>query len=408
MPEKHVPRHRAPKKRDLLSRLTARSDAREPEPDRIFGEDPVFMEPSSNGRAAPAPAGEPLASSESGLAPRGARLAGGIEPEPTRSPGNAVRRPVREEPAPREHSVKSAVIPGARVPAAAPVMPEANPDREDFEAGGNTDTAVMPVAKPVDPSREAAWDPFLRDPEPLPSGRFSRQKRDPDLSELGPRKPKRPKKAKQEANKAATTRERQAHQSLGQWFREILLLGLIAVLTAVLLTNYVVQAFFIPSVSMENTLLEDDRVLVNKLTYRFRDPQPGDLVVFSHPDRQGVDYVDNGPVSRMLNEVALGLGLRSSVQDLIKRVVAVGGQTVEVRVGLLFVDGEAVSEPFRKTVTPMDPFGPVTVPEGHVFLLGDNRHNSTDSRNFGAVPESTIVGRAFALIWPVERITRFS
>jgi signal peptidase I len=253
-----------------------------------------------------------------------------------------------------------------------------------------------------------AWDPFLTDPEPT-HRRFTRNGATSDLDKLTSSKEKKVKKKKKEkVARPVTTHERQQHQTLGQWFKEILILGLIAVLTAVLLTNYVVQAFFIPSESMEDTLVVDDRVLVNKLAYRMGEPRPGDLVVFTSPEKATVAEPKAGIFGDAVNEVAQGLGLRSSVQDLIKRVIAVEGQTVEVKIGSVFVDGKQLDEPYRKDFLPMPDFPPTKVPEGKVFVMGDNRFQSHDSRSFGPVDTDTLVGRAFALIWPVDRFRWFT
>lgn len=100
--------------------------------------------------------------------------------------------------------------------------------------------------------------------------------------------------------------------------------------------------------------------------------------------------------------------MRSSVQDLIKRVIAVEGQTIEVKVGSVFVDGKQIDEPYRKDFLPMPDFPLTEVPDGTVFVMGDNRFQSKDSRAFGPVDKDTIVGRGFALIWPVNRFTWLS
>ncbi|HYN98925.1 MAG TPA: signal peptidase I, partial [Actinomycetota bacterium] len=252
-----------------------------------------------------------------------------------------------------------------------------------------------------------AWDPFLKDPEPE-RRRFSRSAGMSDMDKLTASKETKKKKKPEKSKKFVTSHERQQHQTLGQWFREILILGLIAILTAVLLTNYVVQAFFIPSESMEDTLVVDDRVLVNKLVYKFREPEPGDIIVFESPDKNTVPEPRTGPLGSVINDVAQGLGLRSSVQDLIKRVIAVEGQTIEVKVGSVFVDGKQIDEPYRKDFLPMPDFPLTEVPEGTVFVMGDNRFQSKDSRAFGPVDKDTIVGRGFALIWPVNRFTWLS
>lgn len=224
-----------------------------------------------------------------------------------------------------------------------------------------------------------------------------RYEEDRPLQEVSPRK----------ARKASAAERGDHNQSLGQWFKEITILGVVAVGTAVLLTTYLIQAFFIPSVSMENTLTKDDRVLVNKFTYKFGEPQPGDIIVFASPQGTKAPPPANTPYARFMDKVAIAIGLKSSEQDLIKRVIAIEGQTIEAKVGLVFVDGRQLVEPYRKNTEPISDIPAQKVPEGHVFVLGDNRTDSRDSRVFGPVPVSSIIGKAFARIWPLERLTWF-
>jgi signal peptidase I len=142
---------------------------------------------------------------------------------------------------------------------------------------------------------------------------------------------------------------------------------------------FVVEAFFIPSESMVPTLRVGDRVLVNKFIYRFTEPERGDIIVF--------ESVEGGD------------------EDLIKRVVGVPGDEISVRRGKLIVNGEPQKEPYLNKKYPDRSFAaPTTVPEDHVFVMGDNRANSRDSRFFGPVPEKKIEGEAFLLFWPPDRI----
>ena len=142
---------------------------------------------------------------------------------------------------------------------------------------------------------------------------------------------------------------------------------------------FVVEAFYIPSESMVPTLEVGDRVLVNKFIYRFTDPQRGDIIVFKN--------VEGGS------------------EDLIKRVVGVPGDVIAVRGGKLFVNGERQREPYvNKRFPDRSYFAPTTVPKHHVFVMGDNRTNSLDSRYFGPVPEKKIEGEAFLRFWPLHRI----
>jgi len=148
---------------------------------------------------------------------------------------------------------------------------------------------------------------------------------------------------------------------------------------ALLVKTFLIQAFYIPSESMFPTLTENDRVLVNKLSYDLHDVNRGDLVVFERPP--------NEP--------------DSAVKDLIKRVVALEGETIEERDGRIYIDGEALDEPYLQPDVESRNLTRMVIPEGHVFVMGDNRGSSRDSRFFGAIDTDLIVGRAFVKVWPV-------
>ncbi|MFP5299070.1 MAG: signal peptidase I [Actinomycetota bacterium] len=186
------------------------------------------------------------------------------------------------------------------------------------------------------------------------------------------------------------------------FWRELPVLVVVAFVIALVLKSFVLQAFYIPSASMEPTLLVGDRVLVEKISYRFGEPGRGHVVVFEKDLGGAVVEEADGSVLDKIGDAFKGLfGFPTgSAQDFIKRVVAVGGDTVEGRDGRVFVNGEPVDEPYLPEGTETSTFGPVDVPEGMIFVMGDNRGNSDDSRNFGPVPVDTVVGRAFLLIWP--------
>lgn len=154
-----------------------------------------------------------------------------------------------------------------------------------------------------------------------------------------------------------------------------------AVLVALVLRASLFQAFYIPSESMETTLLIDDRVLVNKISYRLHDINRGDIVVFARPDDQA-----------------------GEIRDLIKRVVALPGESIEARDNSLFINGQRLEEPYLDPNVITVDFGPEVVPEGQVFVMGDNRTESYDSRVFGAIDQDRVVGRAFVLFWPLNRL----
>ena len=152
-----------------------------------------------------------------------------------------------------------------------------------------------------------------------------------------------------------------------------------ALLVALVVKTFLVQAFYIPSESMFPTLTGNDRVLVNKLSYDLHDVNRGDLVVFERPP--------NEP--------------DGAIKDLIKRVVGLEGETIEERDGRIYIDGEALPEPYLEPGIESSNLPKTVIPEDHVFVMGDNRGASRDSRYFGAIHTDLIVGRAFVKVWPV-------
>lgn len=174
----------------------------------------------------------------------------------------------------------------------------------------------------------------------------------------------------------------------------VLVIGALAL--AFVVKAVLAQAFYIPSGSMIPTLQIGDRVIVEKLSYRFGEPDRGDVVVFHRP---GVPR-PGGPV-QALREFLQGLGLLQPDAniDLIKRIVGLPGETVKLQGGVLFVNGRPLPEPYALP-DPRD-YGPVRVPDDHYLMLGDNRTNSDDSRfSLGFVPRSNLVGKAFVILWP--------
>jgi signal peptidase I len=205
--------------------------------------------------------------------------------------------------------------------------------------------------------------------------------------------------------------KRQPKQQRSFWKELPLLVG-IALVLALLIKTFLLQAFFIPSGSMENTLKIGDRVLVDKLTPWFgAEPQRGEVVVFHDPG----GWLPEAPVHQNAFQQAMSfIGLMPSAdeEDLIKRVIAVGGDTVQCkRGGKVKVNGHTLNEPYLYPGnTPCDdrPFGPVTVPKGYMWVMGDHRQNSADSRyhmnlHHGMVPVDDAVGRAIVVAWPLDR-----
>ncbi|SER17630.1 signal peptidase I [Lentzea albida] len=209
-------------------------------------------------------------------------------------------------------------------------------------------------------------------------------------------------------------------------WREVLYVALTAVVLTALIQAFVARVYVIPSASMENTLhgctgCENDRVLVDKITYRFGDVEPGEVVVFrgpeawtSHEFRQARS---TNPVAGFVQNIGSLLGIApANERDFVKRVIALPGQTVMCcdEQHRVVVDGKPLDEPYvhwQTGTSPADhePFAPVRVPEGRLFVMGDNRMNSTDSRKqggggvAGTVPLENVIGKARYVVFPKDR-----
>ena len=181
-----------------------------------------------------------------------------------------------------------------------------------------------------------------------------------------------------------------------------------AIVIAIAIKLFLVQAFSIPSNSMIPTLHEGDRILVCRVCVRFDGVDRGDVIVFEGPD---VSSQDRGAVAAVLHWLGETLGVASPPhEDFVKRVAGLPGDTVEIdRTGQLFVNGVSVDEPYLNRPVPADAYPPTTVPDGMLFVLGDNRGNSGDSRCAppsctGLVPTDRVIGVTFAKMWPPSRI----
>ena len=170
-----------------------------------------------------------------------------------------------------------------------------------------------------------------------------------------------------------------------------------------MIKTFLVQPFYVPSESMLPTIEVNDRVMISKPNYLFSDPRRGDIVVFISPFNDDID--NESFIESVGRHILEAVGIRTaSADDLIKRVVAVGGDTVEVRGGYLWVNGMQVDEPYVVSPGTMPEFSAVVVPAESVFVMGDNRAVSYDSRKFGAIPESDLLGEAVIRIWPLSRL----
>ncbi len=194
-------------------------------------------------------------------------------------------------------------------------------------------------------------------------------------------------------------RENKQHVKKGGGLLEFLIILIVSfVLVFGFVRPFVVEAFYIPSESMVPTLEVGDRVLANKFIYRFTDPHRGDVVVFRSVE--GGVGGEPGPFSG-IRRLITGESAATVPPDLIKRVVGVPGDRIAVRNGVLYVNGERQKEPYLNDEFPDRSFAaPVKVPKDHIFVMGDNRANSRDSRFFGPVPQKNIEGQAFVRFWP--------
>ena len=187
----------------------------------------------------------------------------------------------------------------------------------------------------------------------------------------------------------------------GSFLYELPGLLLDALVVAVVIKTFVIQPFYIPSGSMIPTLEIDDRVMVSKLHDVLGEVERGEILVFENPYR--VEEEESIPEA-VVRSVLEALGIRTSpYDDLVKRVVALGGEEIEIRENQVLIDGVAIDEPYLQPGTSMPDFGPQTIPDDHVFMMGDNRNSSSDGRVFGPIPLDDVIGEAVIRIWPLDR-----
>ena len=206
--------------------------------------------------------------------------------------------------------------------------------------------------------------------------------------------------------------EEEKHTS---FLRELPVLIAVALVLALLIKAFLVQAFYIPSESMEDTLKKGDRVLVNKLVYKTRSIHRGEIVVFNGKDTSFESTPEftatrsNNPIARFVRGIGSAIGVAPpGEKDFIKRVIGVGGDHVACCTnGKVTVNGVPLSESYLKPgVNPSDQSFDVTVPKGRLWVMGDNRANSSDSRahidasDHGFIPTHKVIGRAFIRVWP--------
>lgn len=197
---------------------------------------------------------------------------------------------------------------------------------------------------------------------------------------------------------APKEQDRKSHRFVGS----TPFLILMALAVAILVKTFLIQAFYIPSASMEPTLEIGDRVFVNKLAYDVDDLTRGDVIVFANPHPEQLP--ERGAVSAFLHWLGEGIGFAQPAdEDFIKRVIGLPGETIEIRDNVVYIDGEPLEEPYLTDAARRSngDFPETRIPAGNLFMMGDNRGNSADSRyGLGLVPIDKVIGRAFIVIWP--------
>ena len=179
---------------------------------------------------------------------------------------------------------------------------------------------------------------------------------------------------------------------------ELPFLVIAALVITLVVKAFLAQAFFIPSASMEPQLREGDRVVVSRLAYRLHDPRRGDVIVFPSP---AVPPEDEGLIEGLAHDVLESVALRDpGDRELIKRIIGLPGETIQGRGGHVLINGRDLLEPYLAPTVLTSDFGPIEIPSGRVFVMGDNRTNSHDSRfaDIGTIDVDTIVGRALARV----------
>ena len=169
-----------------------------------------------------------------------------------------------------------------------------------------------------------------------------------------------------------------------RWLREWFVVIFVALLAAFVIRATLVQTYFIPSESMTPTLEVGDRLMVYKLAFTLGDVDRGDLVVFNRPANMGT----------------------ADIKDFVKRVIGLEGERIRAEGGVVYVNGRPLEEPYLTTDMYTSDFPETEIPPGYMFVMGDNRPNSRDSRFFGPIHEGLLVGEVFLRIWPFGNIGR--
>ncbi len=178
-----------------------------------------------------------------------------------------------------------------------------------------------------------------------------------------------------------------------------------AVIVASILHSQVFAMTIVNQQSMENTLIEGQKLVMEKISYEFHEPRCGDIVVFLNNETKGLTNTE-GFINKLIiyvNDISLKLKGENRNDRLIKRVIAVAGDEITIKDGYVYVNGEKLDEPYTKTITPDQNISEI-IPEGYVYVMGDNRSNSKDSRSFGSVEIKQIEGKIIYRLSPINKI----
>ncbi len=181
---------------------------------------------------------------------------------------------------------------------------------------------------------------------------------------------------------------------------ELLVILLVAVVVAVLVQSFFLKAFAVTSSSMSPTIKTGDHILSEKVTYYFRDPKPGDVVLFRYPPGDARAMSTSNPLYWPFERIGetLHLANRLPSPPFVKRVIATGGDTVAIKKGDVYLNGRKVQEKYK--VSDSSDMAARKIPKGYLFVMGDNRPNSSDSRVWGLVSTRNVMGKVFLVWWP--------
>jgi signal peptidase I len=224
----------------------------------------------------------------------------------------------------------------------------------------------------------------------------------PPQQPFPPQTPRPPEPQQQPARE-----DQEERRTTWQYILEVVVILAIAVAVAIFVQAFLVKTFMVTSSSMAPTIQPGDRLLADRVTYYFRNPHRGDIVVFRYPPTGPQSTNTTNPLYWPFEQIGevLHLTHKTGNEPFVKRVIAVGGETIQVKKGQVFINGKAIKEPYAVKGDYSD-YGPYKVPAGMVFCMGDNRPNSRDSRYIGPVPVRSIIGRAWLRFWPLSRFGR--